>query len=104
MVKKSGIDFVIHHDSVPVIDRAAAMIEAGMVPEGAYNNLRFLDGKVEFSSRLSEEDRLLLSDPQTSGGLLITLKKERLNIFKDLSIFHSVIGRVVKGSGRIIVK
>lgn len=104
MVKKSGIDFVIHHDSVPAIDRAAAMIEAGMVPEGAYNNLRFLDGKVEFSSRLSEEDRLLLSDPQTSGGLLITLKEERLNIFKDLSIFHSVIGRVVKGSGRIIVK
>jgi selenide,water dikinase len=104
MVKNSGIDFVIHHDSVSVIDIAAAMIETGMVSEGAYNNLKFLNGKVEFSSRLSEEDRLLLSDPQTSGGLLITLKEERLNIFKDLSIFHSVIGRVVKGSGRIIVK
>lgn len=70
MVKNSGIDFVIHHDSVSVIDIAAAMIETGMVSEGAYNNLKFLNGKVEFSSRLSEEDRLLLSDPQTSGGLL----------------------------------
>lgn len=104
MVKNSGIDFAIHHDSVSVIDRAAAMIETGMVSEGAYNNLKFLNGKVEFSSHITEEDRLLLSDPQTSGGLLITLKEERLNIFKDLSIFHSVIGRVVKGSGRIIVK
>jgi len=104
MVKNSGIDFVIHHNNVPVIDRAAAMINAGMVPEGAYNNLRFLDGKVAFSSRITEEDKLLLADPQTSGGLLITLKEERLNTFKDLSIFHSVIGRVIKGSGRIIVK
>jgi selenide,water dikinase len=104
MVKGSGIDFEIKKDSVPVLEYVHEMINSGMVPEGAYNNLRFLEGKVEFSSAISEEERLLLADPQTSGGLLITLKEENIKVFEKSDIFFSVIGRVVKGSGRIIVK
>lgn len=104
MVKGSGIDFEIEKDSVPVLEHVHEMINAGMVPEGAYNNLRFLDGKVEFSSHIAEEDRLLLADPQTSGGLLITLKEEMIKIFEESGISFSVIGRVVKGSGKIIVE
>lgn len=103
MVKGSDIDFEIKIDSVPVLEHVREMINAGMVPEGAYNNLRFLDGKVEFSSNIAEEDRLLLADPQTSGGLLITMKEENIKVFEESGIFFSVIGRVIKGSGRIIV-
>lgn len=104
MVKGSGIDFEIKKGSVPVLEHVHEMINSGMVPEGAYNNLRFLDGKVEFSNYITEEDRLLLADPQTSGGLIITLREENINVFKESNIFFSVIGRVVKGSGKIIVK
>lgn len=103
MVRNSDSDFVINKNNVPVMDGVAEMINAGMVPEGAYNNLRFLDGKVEFSSNIAEEDRLLLADPQTSGGLLITLKEENIKVFEESGIFFSVIGRVIKGSGKIIV-
>jgi len=104
MVKDAGIDFEIKKDRIPVLEHVHEMINSGMVPEGAYNNLRFLDGKVEFSSHLTEEDKLLLADPQTSGGLLITLKEEGIRVFEESGIFFSVIGRVVKGPGRIIVK
>ncbi len=104
MVKNSNMDFVIQKAEVPVLEGVNKMINAGMVPEGAYNNLRFLDNKVEFSSNVSEEDRLLLSDPQTSGGLLITLKEDNLKVFRESSIFFSVIGKVLKGSGKIIVQ
>lgn len=104
MVKNSNVDFIIQKAEVPVLEGVNEMINAGMVPEGAYNNLRFLDRKVEFSSYISEEDRLLLSDPQTSGGLLITLKEDNLKVFRESSIFFSVIGKVVKGSGKIIVQ
>lgn len=104
MVKNSSVDFIIQKAKVPVLEGVNKMINAGMVPEGAYNNLKFLDKKVEFSSYISEEDRLLLSDPQTSGGLLITLKEDNLKVFRESSIFFSVIGKVVKGSGKIIVQ
>ncbi|MCL4457048.1 MAG: selenide, water dikinase SelD [Nitrospirae bacterium] len=104
MVKGSGVDFEIKKDSVPVLEHVHEMINAGMVSEGAYNNLRFLDGKVEFSSHITDEDRLLLADPQTSGGLLITVKEKGIKVFEDAGIFFSVIGRVIKGSGKIVVR
>ncbi len=104
MVRNSDIDFVIKYDSIPVLEHVDKMISSGMIPEGAYNNLKFLNGKVEFSDRLTEDERLLLSDPQTSGGLLLTLKQEKIKIFQDSDIFFSIIGSVVKGSGKIIVQ
>lgn len=104
MIKGSDTDFILEMAKIPVLEHAARMIDAGMTPEGAYHNRRFLDGKVEFAQAISEEDLLLLCDPQTSGGLLIALGEDMLNLFADSSVFYSVIGRVTKGSGRIIVK
>lgn len=104
MVRGAEIDFVVEHKAVPVLEKVREMIDAGMVPGGAYQNLSFLAGKVDFSPDLSEEEKLLLSDPQTSGGLLLTLQEEGLALFKESSLFFSVIGRVVKGTGKIVVQ
>lgn len=104
MVAGSPVDFVLELSRIPVLERVHEMIESGMVPQGAYNNLAFIGGKVEFSSGLGEDDKLLLADPQTSGGLLITLPEEGLSRFKEASLFFSVIGRVVKGSGSLRVR
>jgi selenide,water dikinase len=103
MVAGTDVDFVIYNDRVPVLDRVKEMIDAGMVPEGAYNNLRYLGGKVEFPEEFSEEHKLLLSDPQTSGGLLIAVKGKGVSLFEKSSLFFSVIGKVVKGSGKVHV-
>lgn len=104
MVRDSKIDFEIKVKDVPVFDRVRDLIEGGMIPEGAYNNLKFLEDKLD-AGKSSEEDRLLLSDPQTSGGLLITLSPEKVKTFneafKEGSLTPHVIGRVVKGKGRI---
>ena len=103
MLRGSGLDFVIYNDLVPIMDKVYEMIDAGMVPEGAYNNLRFMDGKVAFPADFSEERKLLLSDPQTSGGLLITMKEDGLRVFKESLIYYAVIGKVVKGAGKVVV-
>jgi selenide,water dikinase len=103
MVKGSSVDFIIHRKHIPIIPKTLDMIDAGMVPLGAYNNLKFLEGKVEMSSRLTEEERLVLSDPQTSGGLLITLPEDRLAHFQDDKEPFHIIGRAEKGTGKIIV-
>lgn len=103
MVEGTGVDFLIEHKTIPVLERTRKMIDSGMVPEGGYNNLKFLEGKVEYCNDFSEEERLLLADPQTSGGLLITVKKDKLNVFKKMKVPFTVIGRVEKGKGKIIV-
>lgn len=103
MLRSSGLDFVIYNDRVPIMDKVYEMIDAGMVPEGAYNNLRFMDGKVEFPADFSEDRKLLFSDPQTSGGLLITMKEDGLRVFKESRVYYAVIGRVVNGAGKVVV-
>ena len=79
------------------------MINSGMVPEGAYHNLRFFEGKTEFPDGFAEEKKLVLSDPQTSGGLLIAVKEEGLRVFEKSGVFFAVIGRVSAGSGNVKV-
>jgi selenide,water dikinase len=103
MLRGSGLDFVINSERIPVMDKVYDMIDAGMVPEGAYHNLRFMEGKVEFPADFSEEQKLLLADPQTSGGLLITLKEGGLSVFEGSDVYYEVIGKVVKGTGKVTV-
>lgn len=104
MVKGSSVDFVIYHDDVPVFDNVRNLISYGLIPLGAYSNLRFLNGKVDFSSSVSEDQRLLLSDPQTSGGLLITIPEGNMEEFARTGVQYWRIGNVVNGSGRIRVE
>lgn len=101
MVRDSSVNFIISRKDIPVLSGTQEMIDAGMVPEGAYNNLRFLEGRVEFTGDLAEEDRLLLSDPQTSGGLLITLPQDKLVTFQNSGEPFYIIGRVESGNGKI---
>lgn len=103
MVKGSQTDFVIDSHKVPSLRRARVLIDAGMVPEGAYNNQKFVVGGVFFGQGVSDEMRLLLCDPQTSGGLLIAVPEANSGVFRGSSVFHEVIGRVVRGQGRIYV-
>lgn len=52
-------------------------IEQGMVPPGTYTNMEFIKPYVRFSSVVKKNDRILLSDAQTSGGLLISVSTEK---------------------------
>jgi selenide,water dikinase len=104
MVRDSSVNFIISRKDVPVLPATREMIDEGMVPQGAYSNFRFVERKIEITGDLSEEERLLLSDPQTSGGLLITLPQSGLDEFRKSGVPFYVIGRVGKGTGKIIVR
>lgn len=104
MARSSSIDLVVDSRSVPVLEHVRDFILSGIVPEGAYNNVKFLEGKVEFSNSVSEDERLLLSDPQTSGGLLVTIPEANLEDFAAKGVPYWVIGGVEKGSGRLRIK
>ncbi len=103
MVKGLPIDFMIDFGSVPLLENVTEMVDFGMCPEGTYRNLNFARENTIFNTAISEEQKLILSDPQTSGGLLITLKKEYLKYFETNNIFYKQVGTVIEGSGKIVV-
>lgn len=108
IAKSSKVNLIIHNDAVPLMNHVKELSAAGAVPKGAKNNLSFCSSRTSFADTISNGDKLALSDPQTSGGLLISLPKKNLNKFDRVmnkeKVPYEIIGEVTKGSGRIIVK
>ncbi|MBI4850175.1 MAG: selenide, water dikinase SelD [Nitrospirae bacterium] len=108
MAKSSKADLVIFYDKVPLMDEVKKCAAAGLVPKGAQRNLEFCKKDVIFSNGISKEEQLILSDPQTSGGLLIALPPKGLKKFDRIAkkerMPYWIIGEVIKGKGRIIVR
>ena len=104
----SKADLVINNSKVPIMNKVKELCAVGAVPKGAKNNLKFCLKKTIFPRDLSEGDKLALSDPQTSGGLLIALPPKGLRKFegamKKAKMPYWIIGEVVKGRGRIKVE
>ena len=61
------------------------LAEAGLIAGGTRRNLKHVSDQVNFGENLSETDRLLAADAQTSGGLLVSLPS------KDAEEFLSII-------------
>ena len=90
------------------MDGVKKFASLGMVPKGAERNLEFCNKDITYPKNLAREDILVLSDPQTSGGLLIALPPKGLKVFartaKREQMPYWIIGEAVKGKGKIIIK
>ena len=74
MASGSGVSVVVDHASVPLLPEAAEAASMGLVPAGAYaNREHFGQRGVSIGAQVPEDIADLLWDPQTSGGLLISL-------------------------------
>lgn len=108
MAKSSKADLVIWYDRVPVMDGVKKFAGAGLAPGGAQRNLDFCGSDVTFPTGFPNYAKLILSDPQTSGGMLIALPPKGLKKFersaKKEKMSYWIIGEVAKGRGKIIVK
>jgi len=96
----------IQQQSVPALPGALEAASQGMISGGLNNNLDFLGDCVTFSAGVPEEKRALLFDPQTSGGLLIALSPEVIDLALQLLREHAVIphkiGRVLPKGGALL--
>jgi len=74
---------------------------------GLKNNREFLGDCVVFAANVEEENRALLFDPQTSGGLLIALAPEHEKAARESLERHGVsakrIGRVVPKTSKLLM-
>jgi selenide,water dikinase len=73
MAAGSGVSFVIDSAQVEFLPGARELAQRDFLPGGLKRNMDFIDGCVEFSPGVPEDVRNLLFDPQTSGGLLLSV-------------------------------
>ena len=92
-------EILINSSQVPFINNAIEYAKIGLIPAGAYKTKEWCKNRISISKtvELSVED--LLFDPQTSGGLIISLNPvdaiECLNIMKSEGVQAEIIGEVL---------
>jgi selenium donor protein len=64
-------------DAIPLLSEARRLAAKGIAPDGSRVNVRNLRPRSEVGPGVTEDDFLLLSDAQTSGGLLVALPAEQ---------------------------
>jgi selenide,water dikinase len=73
------------------------LAEAGLVPGGTRRNLEDVAPSTSFEASLGEIERLILSDAQTSGGLLIAVAPEKQTQLLAELERHETLARAVVG-------
>lgn len=106
--KGSGLQAQLDMARIPVIREAQAFAEQGYGPGAIERNQASFDQAVDYADSVAQWQRRLLADPQTSGGLLVSVAAEQADAV--LAAFHDqgfgyarVIGRLEAGAAHIRV-
>jgi selenide, water dikinase len=109
MIEDSDVGMRIFASAVPFFDGLQELAEMGILPEGLHRNRQFRMSSIEFSSDCPEWLADILFDPQTAGGLLLSVAPEQatglLNKFHRSGLNDAAaIGEItVEKRGKIIV-
>lgn len=109
MAEGSDVTLNINASSVPVIKEAISLAQMGIIPAGAYTNKDFIGNKAFIDKDVPEELCDCFFDPQTSGGLLISVDEAKVDLLlqalENSTTQYSVIGEVTeKEKYSIVVK
>jgi selenide,water dikinase len=95
----AGLRARLRLDAVPVLPGVRHLVEAGVVPGGTRTNLELAEAYATFGEGLSEVDRLIACDAQTSGGLLAAVPADAAE-----RLGWAVVGELADGpAGTVLV-
>ncbi len=107
MADGSGVTLELSLADIPVLDGAEELAASGIAPGGLGTNREYFGRRVETSIREGDARLSLIYDPQTSGGLLIALSPESVELFGQAMLKAGVdwwtIGRAVSAVERPLV-
>jgi selenide,water dikinase len=108
MLHTSGVSARLNLSAGPLIPGIRELAKFS-VPGGTRANLRYVSDKVVWAKGITEDEKLMLADAQTSGGLLIAVPRDKLDaLLNGLAergvLTKQVIGEVTEGeAGKIFV-
>ena len=109
LARGAGLTASIDSDLIPLLPGVRELAEQGIVTGASGRNWASYDAQVELGENVSDPMRSLLTDPQTSGGLLVSCQpgaiQQVLETFKGYGFSRaSVIGRMLPGDAKVVVK
>ena len=99
MLKASGTAAKLRFPDIPLLPGVRELADRGVVPGGTRNNLDAFDPDIAWADGITDEEKLIFCDAQTSGGLLIAVPPAStqgvLHGLARRGVTGAVIGRVV---------
>jgi selenide,water dikinase len=107
MAQASATHFRFDYERIPFIGPAEQYGAQYVFPGGASDNLLYFGNFVSFAPHISESQKMLLFDPQTSGGLLLCVPEDKHAAFLEAAERVGqpawTVGAVLEGSGIEVV-
>ena len=105
MMVASGTGAEFRMNAIPLLSEARALAARGIAPDGSRANVRNFRERADRGDGVSDDDFLLLSDAQTSGGLLVALPAKDADAFvqevrRRGATRAAVVGRVTERAGK----
>jgi selenide,water dikinase len=109
IAKGSKVAANLKWDAVPLLPKALDFARAGIATGASGRNWTGYGGRVELGAKIGDAEKALLTDPQTSGGLLVacapSVCKEVLEIFRSEGFGSAaIVGEIVAGEPRVRVE
>jgi selenide,water dikinase len=108
LARGSKLTACIEFSKLPVLPEVAELARAGFVTGASGRNWASYGSSVELFAHCADWQKAILTDPQTSGGLLVACAPDSAN--QALEVFHrhgfgraAVIGRLEAGEPRVVV-
>ena len=106
MCEASETSAEINFGNVPLLSDVEELVNQGVIPGGTENNIRFLESHLKWDSKVRDYQKTILSDAQTSGGLLISLSPENANKFieeyEKQGFKAYIIGKITRKDSSLI--
>ena len=101
MAEASGCTLEFAAGDIPLLDGVCDLAMQGVIPGGAARNEEYLSGKINFAAGVPGHLRSVLYDPQTSGGLLLSVPEADV-----CSLMANLAGAGVEGAivGQVCLK
>jgi selenide,water dikinase len=102
----SGLDARIEAERVPLLPGVRALADSGIATGASSRNWQSYGSDVRAAAPMDSSLQAILTDPQTSGGLLVACDPQELptvqSIFARLGFAHAaVIGRMAAGNRQV---
>ena len=108
MAAASGVRFEINSGTLPVYPLVAEMADLGLLSAGLHRNRKYYLPQAVQAETLDNFALDLLCDPQTSGGLLISVSEDLLPVllqqFAENKVLGCEIGHVIDGKAGVVLR
>ena len=110
ILNASNLSGILYSSEIPIMEGVFELAKKDIVPGGSRENFKYSDQYIQWGPNIQNYEKLIYSDAQTSGGLLISINKEKakslLNQLHSEGVNDSaIIGEVTENqNAKLIIK